>query len=60
LTIDAAEERDVATADIAGAFLEANQPDLVIIKMKGPAVDAILQANKKKYEMMLHMRMRRK
>jgi len=50
LAIDAAELRDVATADIAGAFLKADQPDLVTIKMRGPAVDAILEANKEKYE----------
>jgi len=50
LAIDAAESRDVATADIAGAFLKADQPDLVTIKMRGPAVDAILEANKEKYE----------
>jgi len=50
LAIDAAEERDVATADIAGAFLKADQPDLVIVQMRGPAVSAILQANKEKYE----------
>jgi len=50
LAIEAAELRDVATADIAGAFLKAEQPDLVTIKMRGPAVEAILEANKDKYE----------
>jgi len=49
LAIDAFEERDVATADVAGAFLKADQPDFVLIKLRGPAVQAILEVNKEKY-----------
>jgi len=50
LAIDAAESQDVATADIAGEFLKADQPDLVTVKIRGPAVDAILEVNREKYE----------
>ena len=49
LAVDALEGRDVAVADIAGAFLKADQPDCVIIKMRGPAVKAILLVNALKY-----------
>jgi len=49
LAIDAFEGRDIAIADVAGAFLKADQPDFVLIKLKGPAVKALLQANEKKY-----------
>ena len=49
LSIDAYENRDVAVTDIAGAFLKAEQPDVVIIKMRGPAVEAILRVDEKKY-----------
>jgi len=50
LAVDALEAREVAVADIAGAFLKADQPDYVVIKMRGPAVTAILQVNSQKYE----------
>jgi len=49
LAVDAVETRDVATADIAGAYLKADQPDHVMIKMRGPAVQAILRVDNKKY-----------
>jgi len=49
LAIDAHEGREVAITDIAGAYLKAHQPDVVIIRMKGPAVDAILRVDEKKY-----------
>ena len=49
IAIDAFEGRDVATADVAGAFLKADQPDFVLIKLRGPAVKAILEVNKDKY-----------
>ena len=50
LAIDALEGRDVAVADVTGAFLKADQPDHVVIKMRGPAVKAIIQVNKLKYQ----------
>ena len=49
LAIDAFEGRDIAIADVAGAFLKADQPDFVMIKLKGPAVKALLHANEEKY-----------
>jgi len=50
LAVDAVESRDVATADIAGAYLKADQPDHVMIKMRGPAVQAILRVDSRKYK----------
>ena len=50
LAIDALEGRHIATSDIAGAFLKADQDDYVIVKLRGPAVDAMLKINKAKYE----------
>jgi len=49
LVIEAHEGRATAVGDIAGAFLKAIQPDRVIIKLRGPAVDAILQVDYDKY-----------
>ena len=49
LAIDAKEERHIAIADVAGAFLKADMDDLVIVKLQGPAVDAILKVNKERY-----------
>jgi len=49
LTIDAVEERAIAIADVTGAFLKADQPDFVVIKLRGPAVTAILQVDREKY-----------
>ena len=49
LTIDAHENRYIGIADIAGAFLKANQNDHVIAKFRGPAVEALLRINKTKY-----------
>jgi len=49
LVIDAKEDRDVGVSDIAGAFLKAKQRDYVIIKMRGPAVEASLRVNYEKY-----------
>ena len=50
LMIDALEQRDVATADVAGAYLHADMDDFVIIKLTGDTVDIMCKANKK-YEM---------
>jgi len=48
--IDAYERRHVAVCDIAGAFLKADQPDYVILKLTGHAVEAVVNANREKYE----------
>ena len=50
LVVDAAEERHKAIADVAGAFLKADMKDDVIVKLQGPAVDALLKVNKNKYQ----------
>jgi hypothetical protein len=41
---DAREGRDVATADVAGAYLKADIDDFVIMKFTGSAVDDVLCA----------------
>jgi hypothetical protein len=39
LLIDAHEHRDVATADVAGAYLHAEMEDFTLLKMEGESVD---------------------
>ena len=41
LMIDAKERRDVATADVEGAYLHADIEDFVLLKLVGEAVDII-------------------
>jgi hypothetical protein len=43
--IDAKEERDVATADVAGAYLKADMGDFVIMKFNGKYVDIPCRMN---------------
>ena len=50
LAIDAAEQRHLVIANVAGAFLKVEMIDLVIVKIQGPVVDALLHVNQKKYE----------
>ena len=47
LLIDAHEGRDIATADIVGAYLLAKLDDFVIVKITGPTVDIMCQVNEK-------------
>ena len=47
LMIDALEQRDVATADVAGAYLHAEMDEFVLIKLTGDAVNIMCKANKK-------------
>ena len=47
LMIDAKENRDVATADIVGAYLLAEMQDKVIVKLKVTSVDVLCEANNK-------------
>jgi hypothetical protein len=42
IMIDAFERRDVATADVAGAYLNAQMDDFVLIKFTGESVDILL------------------
>ena len=45
LMIDAHEGRDVATADVAGAFLKGDMPDFVLIKLMNEEVDIMCEAD---------------
>ena len=41
ILIDALERRDVATADVAGAYLHAHMKDFTLLKVEGPSVDIL-------------------
>ena len=45
LLVDAHEHRNVATADMAGAYLLANMKDFVLIKIARTAVDIMCKVN---------------
>ena len=45
LMIDAKEGRDVATADVAGAYLHAIMDDFVIVKLTGKTIDIMCDVN---------------
>ena len=45
LLIDAWEERDVATADVVGAYLNVYMEDFVVVKLVGDKVDIISKLN---------------
>ena len=45
--IDAHEQRDVATADVAGAYLKAYMKDYVLTKFTGASVDILCEMNPK-------------
>ncbi len=45
LMIDAFERRDVATADVVGAYLLANMDDFTVLKLSGDAVDIMCKVN---------------
>ena len=45
IMIDAYKGRDVATADVAGAYLNAIQPDYVTMKLEGEMIDIMCEAN---------------
>ena len=47
LAIDAKEKRDVATADVAGAFLHGIMEDFVVIKLVGDEVDIMCNVDGK-------------
>jgi Reverse transcriptase (RNA-dependent DNA polymerase) len=47
LMIDSFERRDVATADVAGAYLNADMDDFVLLKLTGNTVDIMCRANDK-------------
>ena len=45
MVVDAHENRDVATADVSGAYLNAEMDDLVIIRLTGKTVDLMCRVN---------------
>ena len=45
LLIDAFEKRDVATADVVGAYLMANMDDFVLVKLTGDSVDIMCKVD---------------
>jgi hypothetical protein len=47
--IDAKEERDVATADIPGAFMQADMDEIVYIRLEGVMVDMLMELDSTKY-----------
>jgi hypothetical protein len=47
ILVDAKERRDVATADVVGAYLNADMNDFTLLKLTGKAVDIMVQVNSK-------------
>jgi hypothetical protein len=47
IIIDAFERRDIATADIAGAYLKAYMKDFTVMKFTGASVDILCKMNPK-------------
>ena len=45
LLVDAHEKRDVATADVAGAYLHAKLEDFTLLKLEGDTVDIMCKVN---------------
>jgi Reverse transcriptase (RNA-dependent DNA polymerase) len=48
--IDAKEKRHVITADIPGAFMQADMDETVHMKIEGPLARLLIEVNKTKYE----------
>jgi hypothetical protein len=48
--IDAIENREVATCDIPGAFMQSDIKGKVIMKLKGVTAEVIIKINPSKYE----------
>ena len=48
-TVDAAEGRDVATADIPGAFMQANMDELVHMRLEGTMAELLVKLDPKLY-----------
>lgn len=47
IVVDAHEQRDVATADVVGAYLKAYMKDFVVMKFTGASVDILCSMNQK-------------
>ena len=50
VAIDAMDGREIATADVTGAYLKAEMPDFVLIRITGNSIDALLKVNRDKYQ----------
>jgi hypothetical protein len=59
-TIDAMEGQDVATADIPGAFMQADMDEVVHIHIEGTMAKILLEIDKKHYEPFVKMHGRKK
>lgn len=55
IAIDAKEDREVATADVEGAYLNADMDDEVIMVFEGNMVDYMVQANPERYAAFVHI-----
>ena len=53
LMIEAKEGRDVATADVKGAYLHTDMEDFVILELVGEAVNIMCQVNPKYKKLLL-------
>jgi len=49
-TIDAKERRSVITADIPGAFMQADMDEVLFMKLEGPLAKLLTKVDPKKYE----------
>ena len=45
LIIDAYEHRDVATADVVGAYLNTLMEDYTLLKVDGPSIDILCRVS---------------
>ena len=48
--VDAMEQRDIATVDVPGVFLQTDMDEVVYMVIRGKLVDALVQYNPSKYE----------
>ena len=49
-TIDAKERRHVVTADVPGAFMQADMNEIVHMKLTGPLAELLMKVDEKKYK----------
>lgn len=49
-SIDAKEQRSVITADIPGAFMQADMDEVLYMKLEGPLAKLLTKVDPKKYE----------
>jgi hypothetical protein len=54
-TIDAKEERDVATTDIPGAFMQTDMDAVVHVRLSGPLAAMLVRVDPKKYKKFVTM-----